>query len=1178
MIPPSRITNPFPGLRPFEQTQADLFFGRDEQIEELVDRLRKHRFVAVVGASGSGKSSLVRAGLIPVLERSQEGFMARRWRIAMMRPGRKVMEELADILSKLFKDEQHKVLEALRVSSAGLAKYARQKLEPGESLLLLVDQFEELFRYREQNNEQNQAEDPVAFVKLLLAATGHSEHPLPGLEDVAVYVVITMRSDFLGKCSQFHGLPEVLNESQYLVPRMTRDEQREAIEGPLSMIQGQIDATLVQRLLNEASDNPDQLPVLQHVLMRSWEQSNEPGANGGAICIKDYEDVGTMKGALNRDADRAFAALPDDESKKTARNLFQRLVEPGARDEETRRPTPLSELVAVTACSKAKVEQVIEVFRTRGFLTMSGDDDPIVDIGHESLIRNWKRLSEWVAEESRSVAIYRRLADRAELYRNQQDTLLRGPQLQLALDWRNETEPNEAWARRYYPGFDDAILFLEESRKAREDERARIERKRKQDLDYAHNRARIFAILLVAAALASFVAILFYFDARDSARRAIDANEQSNNTLYRVNISLAHTYAVIGELPRAQRLLDEILNAGLRARRGFEWFYVWRIAHSEHVLPGHSDMVTAVAYSPDGKIIASGSNDRTIKLWDTSSHLSLVTFNGHSGPISALAFSPDGKTLASSSQDSTVKLWDTVLHQEIPTRIGHTGAVQSLAFSPDGKILATGGDDATVKLWDTASRTEIDTFKGHQDSVAQVAFSFDGKILASRTEDSHLKLWDMRSGKELAAFEGDTGVSAIAFSPNGNILATGGDDGGVKLREIPSGNPIGTIHAHTGPASSVVFSPDGETLATGSLDQHIALWNVASRQRIATCKQPSYVVTLSFSPDGKTLASPSDDLLLWDTAWLKGHETLAGPEAGVSAIAFQPPNAALLASGSSEDDYVRLWDMVSPRDVKLLEGHKGSVTSIAFSHDGATIASGSKDATVRLWDTYSRKEGHILSHSSEVLTVAFSVNGTLVSGDAKGKVTLWNTVSGKMELDFEGHTGYVNAVASSPDGKTLATGGSDATIKLWDMKGNTLAILKGHSDSVISLAFSSDGKLASGSIDNTVRLWNVQDVTSPVELRKLEGHSGFVKTVAFSPDNKTLASSSLDQTVRLWDVALGKELLSLKGHTDAVNTIAFSSDGKLLASGSEDKTIKLWRAATDAQVDERRARLQQPLQ
>ncbi len=444
-------TNPFPGLRPFESSETHLFFGRDGQSEELLRRLKRTRFLAVVGTSGSGKSSLVRAGLLPALQGGLMASAGSDWRIAILRPGSDPIGNLARALTSPAvlgsgdvkgADMQAVMAETtLRRSSLGLVEFvsrARTKFdEKGqplfpeyENLLVVVDQFEELFRFKQLIEAENSQEDAAAFVKLLLEAVG------PKVEKI--YVVLTMRSDFLGDCAQFWELPEAINNGQYLIPRMTRDERREAISGPVAVGQGAISEPLVNQLLNDVGDNPDQLPILQHALMRTWDHWLTH-RNGKPIDIPDYKAIGGMAEALSRHADEAYAELNTNQQ-AIAEKLFKGLTEKGTDNREIRRPMEVGEICELTGANETAVIEVIEKFRREGrsFLMPPPTDaltgahvhlnrESLIDISHESLIRNWERLKTWVDEESRSARIYRRLAETAVLHKEGKAGLWRDP-------------------------------------------------------------------------------------------------------------------------------------------------------------------------------------------------------------------------------------------------------------------------------------------------------------------------------------------------------------------------------------------------------------------------------------------------------------------------------------------------------------------------------------------------------------------------------------------------------------------------------------------------------------------------------------------------------------------------------------------------------------------------------
>lgn len=489
------FTNPYPGLRPFEFPERNLFFGREGQSEELSRRLQQSRFLAVVGTSGSGKSSLVRAGLLPAL---YGGFMAKagpRWRVAILRPGNDPIRNLAAALDKpadfgVGKQEAspRKLLEEaliesdLRVSSLGLLEYLKKAALPqDENLLIVVDQFEELFRFKKESQRADADDEAAGFVKLLLEAMR--------AEGSRVYVVITMRSDFLGDCAQFRDLPEAINEGQYLIPRMTRDQLRQAIVAPAKVYGAQLTTRLVNRLLNDIGDDQDQLPILQHALMRTWDEWERGKKPAEPLDFGHYEAIGGMAEALSRHADEAYEELHEERRKKIAERLFKCLTEIDRENRETRRRTTVSEVCAITKATREEVIPVVNTFRLAGrtFIMpppeVALDNDSLLDISHESLIRNWKKLESWVKEEARSAQQYRRIVDAAELHEAGEIGYWQDPQLSFALKWRENERPTQEWASRYHPAFAQAMRFLDESKTEREKELAREKQRQEAELE-----------------------------------------------------------------------------------------------------------------------------------------------------------------------------------------------------------------------------------------------------------------------------------------------------------------------------------------------------------------------------------------------------------------------------------------------------------------------------------------------------------------------------------------------------------------------------------------------------------------------------------------------------------------------------------------------------------------------
>ncbi|PZO44198.1 MAG: hypothetical protein DCF19_03075 [Pseudanabaena frigida] len=586
---------------------------------------------------------------------------------------------------------------------------------------------------------------------------------------------------------------------------------------------------------------------------------------------------------------------------------------------------------------------------------------------------------------------------------------------------------------------------------------------------------------------------------------------------------------------------------------------LWNLDGKElHTLTGHRGGVNSVAFSPDGKTIASGSEDKTIKLWSLNGR-ELQTITGHGNSVYSIAFSPDGKTIASGSEDKTIKLWN-LEGKELLTLIGHSIAVRSVAFSPDGKTVASGGSDSTIKLWNLDNKKwnlggrSLRTIKVPEAVVWSVAFSPDGKTIASSSTDNTIKLWNL-DGKELLTLTGHSdGVMCVAFSPDGKTIASGSWDKTIKLWNL-DGKELRTLKGHSNIVFSVVFSPDGKTIASGSWDKTIKLWNLDGKE-LPTLKGHSNIVfSVVFSPDGKTIASGSWDktIKLWN---LDGKElpTLKGHSNIVFSVVFSP-DGKTIASGSW-DKTIKLWNL-DGKELPTLKGHSNIVFSVVFSPDGKTIASGSWDKTIKLWNLDGKELLTLTGHSDGVTCVAFSPNGnSIASGSGDKTIKLWN-LDGKELITLHGHRSKVSSVAFSPDGTIIATGSYDKTIKLWNCDGKELQTCTGHSSLVSSVSFSPDSQtIVSSSGDNTIRLWNLEGN----ELRIFTGHNDSVLSAGFSPDGKTIASSSKDNTIKLWNLE-GKELRTLTNHRgvwSGVWSVAFSPDGKTIASGSSDDSIKLW--------------------
>jgi WD40 repeat protein/serine/threonine protein kinase/DNA-binding XRE family transcriptional regulator len=1170
------LKNPYKGLRAFSEADAADFFGRDALTQRLLERLAAEdieaRFLAVVGPSGSGKSSAVRAGLVPALRRGALPG-SEHWFVAEILPGAHPLEELEATLLRIAVNPPEHLLGQLQEDHRGLARAVKRVL-PADSeaeLVLVIDQFEEVFTL---------VEDEATRTHLLDSLLAAVSDPRSRLR-----VIVTLRADFYDRPLLYPRFGELMRARTEVVLPLAAEELERAIIGPAARVGVTAEASLVATIVQEVGEQPGALPLLQYALTELFQRRE-----GRLLTLAAYRESGGVQGALARRAEELYARL-DARAQEAVRQLFLRLVTPGEGVEGTRRRVRLDELAttdqrpatneatdsewsAVGGRQSSGIDVAIEAYGRRRLLTFDRDPvtrQPTVEVAHEALIRAWGRLRAWLDAGREEVRVQRQLARAAAEWvsaGHDPSYLATGARLaQFAvLAEAGGLALNQ-----------DERAFLATSRERAEREQVEREAQRRRELAAAQQlaeeqgraaaqlrkRALYLAGALVVALTMAGAALFF---SERSRRGALEAQEVSRVATSRElaasaissldrdperSILLAlqavtTTYALDHTvLPEAEQALHEAVQAShLQLTFADETSWMMTVAFSPDrtriatisaegtakvrdattgnvllTIPGHTPGNESLAhqrlaFSPDGARLATCAND-TVTVWDAVSGQALLTISNQSNEVGSVAFSPDGLRLATGSQDGTVKLWVATTGKELLTLAGHTYQIEGLAFSPDGTRLASGSGD--VKVWDVATGKPLLTLTSYNSFVTSVAYSPDGTRLAAASGSALVSIWDASSGKLLNQFAPRDGPNTVTFSPDGTRLATGNWGGTTSILDAATGKELATLAGHTERVYSVVFSPDGTHLATASLDKTARVWDITAGRGLLTFSYTAPVNRVVFSPDGTRLVVGVDDgtVNVWDARTGQAVHTLSGHAAGIYGVAFSRDGARIAAA--RVDSTANVWEAASGKLLLTLAGHTDWVRGVAFSPDGMHIATASFDQTAIVWDA----------------------------------------MSGEKLLTLAGHGSLAMSVAYSPDGARIAVPYQDGTAKVWDAaSGKELFTLSGHTAAIWAIAYSSDGaRIATASVDGTAKIW---DAATGKVLLTLSGHTGQVWSVAFNADGTRIATASEDKTAKVWDVATGKLLHTLPGHAAGIYGVAFSPDGTHIATASSDGTARIY--------------------
>ena len=1223
---PVDLENPFKGLHPFSEPDVADFFGRDTLIQALLGRMTETadlaRFLAVVGPSGSGKSSVIRAGLIPALR--QGGLPgSEKWFIIEMLPGRHPLEELEAVLLRVAVNPPESLLAQLGEDGRGLLRAVRRILPADETteLVLIIDQFEEIFTLCTEEAVRAHLMDSLVTAVL---------DPRSRLR-----VIITLRADFTDRPLQYVDFGELVRQRTEFVLPLTPDEMEEAIIKPAERVGLTIEPGLPETIVQDLGAQPGTLPLLQYTLTELFERRV-----GSALTLGAYQASGRVRGALASRADELYADL-DEVGQKAARQLFLRLItlgevtSDGLSAPDTRRRVLRPELMsldgsttdddagrepsaAVDSQRSPVISQVIDQFGRYRLLTF--DRDPVtrgatVEVAHEALIREWGRLRGWL-EEDREYLLWQQHLRAAlrqwEASEQDEGALLRGVPLAEAENWFTQRWVDLSEAERSFiqAGLDlrkrkaaereaQRQRELEAAKKLAETEKARVT-EQAQALQRLKRGALLLAGVLVIAVILAIAALIARQQA-ETQRRLAFSRELASAAVNNLNVDPERSILLALQALSTTHTLEaeNSLHRAIPASR------------IELTLAGHAAEVWGVTYNPDGTQLATSSWDGTIKLWESTSGLELLTLSGHAGPVFGLDYSPDGTRLATASADGTVKVWDVELGETLFTLSDHGDLVFDVTFSPNGNYLVTGSVDQTAKIWAAETGKTLLTLSGYKGFINYVAFSPNGNLVAAGGDDGTVRIWDVATllHRNLAASTDTSGWESVSlqvgggahnapsFSPDGKRLVTGTESGLVKVWDVEasiasaSGQELFTLSEHNGPVFHTVFSPDGTLLASGSADGTAIIWDANSgQQRFQLSGHTGIVPYVAFSPDGKHLATANWDgtTKVWDLSPSRELLTLAAHRNEIHSLIFNPAGEQLVTS--DEDGTAKIWDLdmslsnASGQALRTFSGHTDSILDAAFSPDGMRLVTAGEDWVAKIWDTSSGRELLTLTgHNSGpykpryegVTGVAFSPDGKhLATVGNDGKARIWDAATGQEVLTMPGHAAEYSAgspflgaidIAFSPDGKHLATVGSDDKAIVWDIStapetgsesDKVLFILSGHQADIVHITFNSDGtRLATASFDTTAKVW---DAKSGGLLLTLSGHTGIVDAVTFSPNGAYLATASEDGTAKVWDAETGEALLTLTGHTGFVETVTFSPDGTRLLTAGQDGTVRVY--------------------
>ncbi len=1181
-----QASNPYKGLRAFQTVDANDFFGRDDLIDQLISHLslsgKRNDFLAVVGPSGSGKSSVVKAGMIP---RIQAGALDQEvnWYTAEIVPGTHPMEELEVALLAVSTSEIPDLYDILTKDERGLVRAVKRIIPENSEFVLFIDQFEEAFTLITNNDER------LHFLNSIINAVED--------ERSRIKIILTLRADFYDRPLLYAEFGNLIRQHTELVLPLNEAELKASIEGPAERVGVKLEAGLVNAIINDVAEQPGALPLLQYALTELFERRQ-----GRTMLLSDYQDIGGTTGALARRAEELYQSFNAEEQAAT-RQMFLRLVTLGEGSDDTRRRVLQSELLSLNRQSNA-MPKIIQQFGKFRLLTF--DHDPqtrssTIEVAHEALIRQWERVRAWLDENREALRMHRRLTSATEEWnqtRRDASFLARGIRLQQFEALANDSDIalNEV-----------ETTFLTMSVEAREErERLEVERQEREEAleERARQRLQLLASVMAVAAVIAIGLSIFAFNAQQRAEEQANIAENNASTATVAqglavnsansaatsaaealeNEAEARALALAANARNASSLGDPqlALVLALEAEQAFSPppVDILRTLSTITYAPGptaryenHAGSVTSVEFSDDSQYIISSSVDGSVRVINNQTKEEVLVVTIDDGWLYDAAIHPDNTTIAAAASDGNVYVWSFPVGNLLYTLTGHRDEVMTVDYSPDGRFIASGGADHDIILWSLSDRAMVRTLSGHEGVVLNVVFGPDGSRIASSSADETLgdvgddavdrtvRIWDANTAEELIVINPESGfVRALDFSPTGDTISYGvwdsASSGTVRVHDAFTGDEIQRFIAHTTPITAVAYSADGSKVASVAWDRTVRIWDLKlGIEADSFVGFGDRVLSMAYSLDGQSLAlgignignniysgedgAADQSIWIWDVNNRDQIEAFTGHSDWLWTIDLSP-DGQLAATGGGplrlpdnvdSDEAVRdrllasttvlVWDVATQEIVATLPAHENTVDNVRFHPDGTRLLTSSWDSHIILWDFATETEiRRYDAHTDRVYMLRFLADGSqFVSVSKDGRAILWDTESGEIIREFE-HNIAVNGVDFNSDESLMATSSGDF-----------------------------------GADTNLIWLWNIE--TGEL-IRTFEGHGHIVNEVRFHPSDEFLVSSSWDASIRVWNVESGREVRQFSGHSSETFGIDFSEDGQIMLTTSSDTTVRMW--------------------